>query len=418
MAFIPSPKQLKFLSWETGMFFHFGIRSFYPGHVDWDGRAMDAAAFRPERLDVHNWLRAAKLIGAKYAILTAKHHDGFALWPTKMSAYSVAASPWRDGKGDVVREFVQACREEDMAVGLYYSPAQWDGNSATVSFSDAAGYDEYFIGQISELLTNYGKIDYLWFDGCGSNGHEYDQKRIISVIRSLQPDILIFDMWDGDTRWVGNEDGYAPYPNPYVVTHRVLGEDKQMFIPAECDCKLRESWFYDHNAHTIKSVDELMGMYELSVGRGSNLLLNVGPDPRGLIDDMDMKRLSEFSSALNARYGHELPFEAFKKTAEGRYLLAYSAETQKKFGSNERIPPVRALMIKEDVSRGQKVFGYRVYAHVPSLDPVSERVTCVFTGSTIGNKALVRLPDIRSCALELEITDSDGEARISDFRAY
>ena len=415
MAHIPSAKQLKFLSWETGMFFHFGIRSFYPGHTDWDGQEMDARAFDPAQLDVHAWLRAAKLIHARYVILTTKHHDGFALWPSKYTDYGVAASPWRGGKGDVVREFVTACREEGIAVGLYYSPAQW--GSHAVSFADEKEYDDYFIGQISELLTGYGKIDYLWFDGCGSNGHEYDQKRIIKTIRTLQPEITIFDMWDGDTRWVGNEDGYAPYPNPYVVRHRVLGEEKELFIPAECDCKLRESWFYDHNEDTIKSVDELLGMYELSVGRGCNFLLNVGPDSRGLIHEADLKRLEEFGAALDQLYNAPLPFEA-PVCVDGMLRIAYSDDTQRELGQNIRIPPVKRIVLSEDISQGQRIRRFRLYAHIPSINPINAVRFCVFDGTTIGNKLIVRLPDIRSAMFDLEIVQSDDEAQISGFQAY
>ncbi len=415
MSLKPTAKQLRFLSWETGMFFHFGIRSFYPGHVDWDGKEMDAAAFMPKELDVHDWLRAAKCIHAKYAILTAKHHDGFALWPSKFTTYSVAASPWRNGKGDVVKEFVTACREEGMAVGLYYSPAQWGAHA--VSFSNAKEYDDYFIGQISELLTSYGKIDYLWFDGCGSNGHEYDQRRIISTIRALQPEITIFDMWDGDTRWVGNEDGYAPYPNPYVVRHRVLGEEKTMFIPAECDCKLRESWFYDHNEDTIKSVDELLGMYECSVGRGCNFLLNVGPDSRGRIHEADFTRLSEFGRALDNLYAHALPFDE-PLESEGTLSITYSEKTQRALGQNSAIPPVRRVVLAEDVGDGQKVKRFKLYAHIPSINPVCAERVCVFEGETIGHKLIVRLPDIRTAMIDLNILESDGEAKICDFKAY
>ena len=199
-------KKLEFLNWEFGVFFHFGIRSFFPGHKDWDGKEMTMEAFDPKELDCESWLKMAKDGGATYAILTCKHHDGFALWPTKYSEYSVAGAPWKNGKGDMVREFVDACRKTNMKVGLYYSPAQW--GKYAISFQNGKEYDDYFISQISELLTNYGKIDYLWFDGCGSEGHEYDRARIIGVIGALQPDILTFcdPEWSPGVRWIGNED--------------------------------------------------------------------------------------------------------------------------------------------------------------------------------------------------------------------
>lgn len=216
------------------MFFHFGIRTFYEGHTDWDGLPMPVEGFNPTALDCENWICAAHEAGARYAILVCKHHDGFANWPSKYTDYSIKNTPYKNGRGDVVREFVDACRKYGLAVGLYYSPAQ-EGYKEI----DDSEYDEYFINQVSELLTDYGKIDYLWFDACGSENHEYDIKRIVGAIRKLQPEILLFNMWDPDTRWVGNESGIAPIDAKYV-TNRVpfsektteddeLGED--IFLP-------------------------------------------------------------------------------------------------------------------------------------------------------------------------------------------
>ena len=203
MKGILKKNQIEFLQWEYGMFFHFGIRSFNPGHVDWDGKEMELSSFNPDSLDCEQWIRIAKEAGAKYAILTTKHHDGFALWPSAYSRYSVAQTPWKDGKGDVVKEFTDACRKYGLKVGLYYSPAQW--GSHAIKFAEGKEYDDYFINQISEILGNYGKIDYLWFDGCGSEGHEYDRERILAAIYGLQPDILTFcdPEWNGSVRWVG-----------------------------------------------------------------------------------------------------------------------------------------------------------------------------------------------------------------------
>ena len=416
MKQVPTNKQLDFLSWEVGMFFHFGIRTFYPGHRDWDGVEMAAEAFDPRELNCRQWLRAAKLIGAKYAIMTTKHHDGFALWPSKYTRYSVSASKWKNGRGDVVREFVDACRAEGLKAGLYYSPAQW--GSSAVKFESAKEYDDYFIGQISELLTGYGKIDYLWFDGCGSEGHQYDQKRIVGEIRRLQPEILLFDMWDPDTRWVGNEDGYAPSPNPYAAVMNVLGEQKEVFAPAECDCKLREHWFYDRDEASIKSVDELIGMYEMSVGRGSNLLLNAGPDERGLICEMDEKRLGEFGAEIARRYGHALPFGEIMRCGENAYSIEYSPDTLSRIGDLSRLPEVQSVIVQENLQKGQSVKRFAIYAHLPSLDPISGRRVCVWEGQTIGHKAICRFPAIRTPRLDLEILECDGNAEITSIKGY
>ena len=414
MKYYPTEKQKRFMEWEFGVFFHFGIRTFYHGHRDWDGREMDASGFCPDRLDCRQWCAFVKEIGAKYCILTTKHHDGFANWPSRYTKYSVAATPWKDGKGDVVREFTDACREYGLGVGLYYSPAQWGSTAA--SFSDEAEYDEYFIGQISELLTNYGKIDYLWFDGCGSAGHEYDQKRIIGVIRGLQPDITIFGMWDPDTVWVGNEDGYADMPNSNVRTFDRFGERVTAFAPAECDTRLRDSWFYDINEHTVKSLDELVGIYEMSVGRGSNLLMNISPDDHGLLPDADMRRMREWRCEIDKRYGSPLGFGRFERTGENTYILTYTDEAAALVTDTVNINPVRSVIIREDVCGGDEIKEFRLYAHIPTRFPVSDRKICVCRGFTVGRKRICRFPAIRTMKFTLEV--SGGENAIVGIDAF
>lgn len=313
----PTEKQKAFLNWEFGVFFHFGIRTFYEGHQDWDLKPMPLEGFQPSELDCRQWIRESKDAGAKYAILVCKHHDGFANWPSKYTQYNVGNTPWKDGKGDVVREFTDACREYGLKVGLYYSPAEF--GSKDVGHKD---YDNYFISQISELLTQYGKIDYLWFDGCGSENHQYDTVRITKEIRRMQKDILIFNMWDPDTRWVGNESGMAPMPNHNVVTDldisiRTDRKDplnQSLYLPAECDFMLRDKWFYsDSNEDQIKGLDELMGLYYYSVGRGANLLLNIGPDRRGLLPEADVQRLREFGAEIRRRFSNPIPCTASRE---------------------------------------------------------------------------------------------------------
>ena len=413
----PTEKQLKFLDWEVGMFFHFGIRTFNTGHRDWDGIEMSAETFMPTMLDCRQWIRTAKDFGAKYAIMTTKHHDGFALWPTAYSEYSVKASPWKGGHGDVVREFTDACRAEGVATGLYYSPAQW--GSTAVKFDKESEYDDYFINQIGELLTNYGKIDYLWFDGCGSAGHKYDQKRIITAIRTMQPDILVFGMWDPDTLWCGNEDGYARQPNFYTRTIDVMGQEVTRFAPDECDCRLRGHWFYDKDEHSIKSVEELIGMYEMSVGRGANLLLNVGPDDTGLISARDRDRLTELRAEIDRRYASPLSsFGDIKKTGDNTYSIEYTDVERMLIRDTDFIPHVRSIIIKEDVTGGQSIMRYKLYAHIPSRNPISDNKYCVWQGETIGHKAICRFPAVRTLRFTLEILDSDGEHVITDMKAY
>ena len=317
MKIKPSQKQLEFLNWEIGMFFTFGIRTFYSDRKDWDKIEMSIDRFNPVNLDCEQWIKTAQLLDAKYAILTVKHHDGFALWPSKYTNYNVSNSPWKEGKGDVVREFVNACRKYNLKIGLYYSPAQWGSNGA--NFQNSEEYDNFFINQIVELLTNYGKIDYLWFDGCGSEGHEYNHKKIVKEIFKLQPEILTFcdPEWYPCVRWIGNEDGYASLDNPLVVskwdfsvlTTESVDLSKASFLPSECDCKIRSKWFYDKDDNKLKSLDELFGMYESSVGRGSNFLLNAAPSVDGLIPGEDVERVKELGIKIRDNYSTEIDFE-------------------------------------------------------------------------------------------------------------
>jgi alpha-L-fucosidase len=418
----PTKAQLDFLEWEFGIFFHFGIRSFYPGHKDWDGLPMPAEAFDPKQLDCEQWITEAKNAGATYAILTAKHHDGFALWPSKYTEYSVANTPWKGGKGDVIAEFVRACRKHSMKVGLYYSPAQW-GESA-ISFENAKEYDDYFINQIGELLTGYGKIDYLWFDGCGSEGHEYDRARIVREIFRMQPDILTFcdPEWTPGVRWVGNEDGYASLNNPLVVSstdfselateEQLLSEAK--FLPAECDCKIRSTWFYDYNEDTLKSKEELFGMYEMSVGHGSNFLLNIGPDDRGLLPEADVRRLGELVEMISA-YKTPIEMSDPEQTGENEYSISIPEDQCRAWKTTPSVGVANRIVLMEDISEGQRVRAFKLYAHLPVYQ---KKKILIYEGRTIGHKLICSFGAVRGCKYTLEITDSDGAPKLRDMKAY
>ena len=415
-------KKLEFLDWEFGVFFHFGIRSFFPGHKDWDGKEMPMEAFNPTELDCENWLKTAKAGGATYAILTCKHHDGFALWPTKYSEYSVAGSCWKDGRGDIVREFVDACRKVGLKVGLRYSPAQW--GKYAISFKNAKEYDEYFINQIRELLTGYGKIDYLWFDGCGSEGHEYDKPRIVKAINEYQPDILTFcdPEWSPGERWIGNEDGYASLNNPLVVSSTDFSElsteeqklSSAMFLPAECDCKIRNTWFYDDNEETLKSVDELFGMYEMSVGHGSNFLLNIGPDNRGLLPEADAERFLALGKRIRASYGQPLDFSAPVKEGD-TYIITHKEMDEPSWEMPTENHLSNTIVISEDLTNGQKISSFSVYAYLPHY---KKKKIQVFEGKTVGHKVFCKFSPIRATKYEVVINASDGEHRITDIKAF
>jgi alpha-L-fucosidase len=408
---IPTSRQLEYQDWEFGLFLHFGIRTFYEGHKDWDGKPMTPADFNPKELDCDQWVATAKKAGVKYMVLVAKHHDGFANWPSKYTDFSVASSPWQDGKGDVVKEFTNACRRHDMKIGLYYSPADWQ---APV-YNDEKEYDNYFINQISEILTGYGEIDQLWFDGCGSENHNYDWGRIITEIRRMQPNILIFNMGDPNYRWVGNESGIAPMPCwntvesvPFsVMTDKVdtVKNSVPTWLPAECDCMMRNSnWFYqDYDVDTVKSVEELIGLYYYSVGRGANLLINIGPDRRGLLPEPDATRLTGLGAEIQRRFSS--PFADFDMFNDSHNGWEYST-TEDKF-------LIDHVVAMEDLTNGEHVRKFNIYATVTHGGEI-----LVYSGFNIGHKAICRFPQIAARKIRLEITESDGPVQIRDIKLY
>lgn len=399
------PQQLDFLDWEFGVFFHFGIRTFYEGHIDWDMKEMPLDGFCPTSLDCEQWIKTIKEAGAKYAILVCKHHDGFANWPSKFTDYSVKNTPWKNGEGDVVRDFTDACRKHDIKVGLYYSPAQFGFVKM-----DHKEYDDYFINQISELLTDYGKIDYLWFDGCGSENHQYDEKRIINAIRTLQPEILIFNMWDPDTRWAGNESGMVKMPNHNIVdqvdfsvqTDKKDKLVKKRFLPSECDCRIRlRNWFYsEKDLHTLKSVDELIGLYYYSVGKGANLLLNIAPDRRGLLPDEDSARVIEFGKKVKALYDSRL--ETKNERNDNVYTLSLKNRTL-----------VNTIILQEDMSTAEHIEKFFIQIYPNYGDPIQ-----VYHSTTVGHKHICTFPDFYTDKIEIVIEEENGTHVMKDIGAY
>ena len=387
-------EQLDFLDWEMGVFFHFGIRTFYEGHVDWDMKPMPLEGFNPTELDCENWIKTVKESGAKYAVFVCKHHDGFANWPSKYTEYSVKNTPWKNGEGDVVREFTDACRKYGIKVGLYYSPAQ-------VDFGKMSGkeYDDYFINQISELLENYGKIDYLWFDGCGSEGHEYDKERIIKAIRTLQPNILIFGMWDPDTRWIGNEAGFAELPNKSVMkqltgfsVNKAEGDvlEEYRFLPGECDCRIRlENWFYsDSDADTVKGVDELMALYYMSVGRGSNLLVNIGPDRRGLLPEKDAENFVAFGKKVSEIFSEKNEVKGKVEKKDNSIVITFDS-----------VVKLNHVVLSEEIVDETEIENFEI-----RIRPISYGVEprSFYKGTTIGHKAICTFPTMITNQIEIE----------------
>ena len=423
---VPTPQQLEWQAMELTAFLHFGVNTF-TGR-EWGDGTEDPAIFNPTALDCEQWVRTLKDAGFKMALITAKHHDGFCLWPTKTTRHSVASSPWKDGKGDVVRELRDACKKYGIKFGVYLSP--WDRNASC--YGDSPAYNQFFIEQLTELLTNYGEAHEVWFDGAngeGPNGKKqiYDWDAILRTIRRLQPKAVTAIMGD-DVRWVGNEKGIgretewsatALTPGIYPRSGEqnkalgIYGKAKDLggrdivaratelfWYPSEVDVSIRPGWFYHADQdNQVKSLSHLADIYFKSVGYNSVLLLNIPPDLRGRIHESDVQRLKEFSGYL-------------KKTFARNYVLKGDEAWQGTSGTAREYDVqkgalVNAFMIQEDISKGQRIESFLVEAYKDGAwIHLSE-------GTTVGYKRLVRFSDTRPERIRVTIRSARGIANVS-----
>lgn len=428
---VPTPQQLEWQQMELTAFLHFGINTF-TGREWGDGKE-NPALFNPTDFDAEQWVRSLKEAGFKMAILTAKHHDGFCLWPTKTTGHSVAASPWKDGKGDVVRELRDACNKYGIKFGVYLSP--WDRNASC--YGDSPKYNEFFIEQLTELLTNYGEVHEVWFDGAngeGPNGkkQEYDWTAILSTIRRLQPRAVTAIMGD-DVRWVGNERGLGREtewsatvltPGTYArceeqnkalgvkATSKDLGgrdmlvNAKELFwYPSEVDVSIRPGWFYHQQEdNQVKSLKHLTDIYFKSVGYNSVLLLNIPPDQRGRISDADVNRLKEFADYRKEIFTDNRVKGGLKAwTARPGDTRVYQLKPKSE---------INVVMLREDISKGQRMEAFIVEAL--TADGWKE----IAKGTTVGYKRLIRIPAVEARQLRVKVDACRLAANISEVAAY
>lgn len=440
----PAPRQVAWQRLELTAFVHFGINTFTDR--EWGTGAESPALFNPTALDCRQWARALKEAGFRLAILTAKHHDGFCLWPSKLTKHTVAASPWKGGQGDVCREFADACRAEGLRVGFYLSP--WDRHEPTYG---TEAYNDFFVGQLAELFDNYGPIDEIWFDGAcgeGPNGKKqvYDWARYYALIRARNPACVIA-VSGPDVRWVGNEsglardsewsvvpveavnndavrDGFAPFHfdgkdiaamakrqlakaqlsanSPTLgALDDILASDRWVWYPAECDVSIRPGWFYHASQDgQVKTLEQLMSIYDRSVGRNAVLLLNIPPTPEGLFHANDVARLRAFGQCLR---------DTFSKNLLG---AVRPGQTE------ARLPaPIRfdTLVAQEDITQGQRVERFRFEAQRPGSDAWEP----IAAATTIGHKRILRLKaPIEAVALRLVVEESRAEPRILSIGAH
>ncbi len=436
----PTPQQVAWQELEFTCFTHFGINTFT--NREWGTGREDPKLFNPTDFDADQWASACKQAGMKLLILTCKHHDGFCLWPSKYTEHSVKSSPWRGGQGDVVQEVSQACRRQGIKFGVYLSP--WDRHEKSYG-SDA--YNEFYKNQLRELLTDYGPITEVWWDGAcgeGPNGRRqvYDWEGYIRVVRQLQPDAVIFGQGP-DVRWVGNENGLAR-PSEWSVLplktgdrterdlgHRkyLVGAERLMWYPAECDVSIRPGWFYHASQDDkVKSLDRLLEICYRSVGRNSVLLLNVPPDRRGRFHENDVARLRQLRAVLDETFKTNLAARA-KVTAEntrpgfdpasvtdgdGRtyWTTPQGATTASLLIDLGRPVSFDRAMVQEMITAGQRVEQFSLEAQIDGGWKEIARAT------TIGYKRLLRFPVVIASTVRLTILDSRDCPTIREFGLF
>ena len=425
----PTPQQLAWQQMEQYAFLHFSINTFTD--QEWGFGNEPATLFNPQKLDAGQWARTCKAAGLKGIILTAKHHCGFCLWPTRTTEYSVKNSPWRGGKGDVVRELADACRKEGLKFAVYVSP--WDRNAASYGSKD---YITMFREQLHELLTQYGDIFEVWFDGANggtgwyggaSSRREidrrtyYDWGETYRLVRQWQPNCVIWNDGGqrGDLRWVGNEAGFAGQPNWSMLNSEGDVSRKQLnhgvetgdrWVPAEVDTSIRPGWFWhERENNQVKTLARLMDIYYKSVGRNAALLLNFPITPEGLIDRPDSITAVAFGKYIKQLYAHNLAKEGKTQTKGNTTTLTLKRPTA-----------VNRILLGERIEQGQRVKAFRLEAEVggewielkDELLPEGEALT------TIGYKRIICFPTISSRRFRLTVTDSKDVPLLREFSLY
>lgn len=448
---VPSQRQLKWQELEYYAFFHFNMNTFTD--MEWGLGGEDPSLFNPTELDVEQWVETVKNAGMKGVILTAKHHDGFCLWPTKTTEHSIKNSPYKNGEGDLVKELAEASKKHGLKFGVYLSP--WDRNS---EFYGTDRYVDIFHEQLRELLTNYGPIFEVWFDGAnGGTGYygganerrEIDNKtyyqwdKTIAIVRELQPEAVIFGDNGPDIRWVGNEEGWANetnwsimrrdeiYPGwPRYKELRGGHYDGTHWLPAECDVSIRPGWYYHASEdHQVKTLTHLLDIYYQSIGRNSNLLLNIPVDDRGLIHPKDSIQLMRLKEQIDKDFAEDLALKAHVQASSSRGR-GYKADNLNDsddgsyWASGQAIDTASVvlkfnepttfnrILLQEFISLGQRVSEFTLEAEVDGKWQLIDSQT------TIGNKRILRFDTVRSSKIRIRIKASKGEILLSNISIY
>lgn len=461
-SIVPSERQLKWQETEFYAFMHYGINTYT--NQEWGNGNEDPELFNPTELDCRQWAKLCKLSGMKGLILTAKHHDGFCLWPSKYTDHSVKSSKWKDGKGDVVAECAAACKEFGIKFGIYVSP--WDRHEATYGSGEA--YNQFFRNQLTEVLTNYGELFCVWFDGAcgeGPNGkkQEYDWESYYELIRKLQPNATI-NITGPDVRWCGNEAGVCRKSEWSVVpywhsTHAVieaksqqdvskppkkinptdldLGSRKQIkncnkliWYPAEVDVSIRKGWFYHKDEdYTVKPLSKLMDIYYNSVGANASFLLNIPPMPNGKINERDVETLLSMGAQLEIDFRENLAEDSIMQDNRhldenhtGQHILNDDPESYWHSGNNPEGAElildlgddydIDKIVLSEHIRTGQQIEEFALYAMK------NNKWVKLADETVIGYKRICRFKEIRAQYFKLKIKKARCFATISRFECY
>ncbi len=438
---LPTKQQLAWHEMEFYWFIHFGPNTFTD--KEWGHGDEKADVFDPSQLDCRQWARVAKQSGAKGIILTAKHHDGFCLWPSKYSTHTVRESKWKNGKGDVVRDLAKACKEYGLKFGVYLSP--WDRNHPKYGTPE---YNDVYVNTMKELITRYGPFFEFWWDGAngeGPNGkkQEYDFKRFERTIRKYAPNTVVFSDIGPDVRWVGNEKGIAGKTNwnlldtagfkrghgaPPTDTLNQGNVNGKNWIPAECDVSIRPGWFYHpEEDDKVKTGEQLFDLYLKSVGRGANFLLNMPPDRRGLIHENDSAALMQFKKLRDESFSKNLAKESKAELHTGGGIFQRTkftdgnAETFEKLNKYkderlwvkfEQVKKINCIVLQEPMQYGQKIKAAKLELSNGS------QVVAEIDITTVGRKRILTFPVQEVSAISLVIKDAKDAPLISEIGAY
>lgn len=451
---VPSEKQLRYHEMEMNAFIHFTTNTFTD--LEWGMGDESPAIFDPTSLDATQWAGVVKDAGFRGLILTTKHHDGFCLWPSKFTDHSLEKSPYKNGKGDIVKEASDATRQAGLKFGVYLSP--WDRNRADYG---TPAYIEYYRNQLKELFTQYGPVFEMWFDGAnGGKGYYggtnetrkinsatyYDWPKTLETVRAIQPDVLFFSDAGPDIRWVGNERGTAGTTNWNTITNDTLhagkpniekllntgSEDGKSWVPAEVDVSIRPGWFYHEKEDSlVKSPEKLFDIYLTSVGRGSNLLLNLPPDRRGLIHENDIRALKGFKKikddAFKTDLGKNAKITASNTRGGDKVFAASNLNDSKKdnyWATDDNVKAatvdinlvqpqtVKYVVLQEHIRLGQRIKSFSIEALV---DGSWKEIA---TGTTIGYKVIKAVAPVKTQSLRVKIKESKACPVISQISIY